>query len=62
MAHVEGGFVQVNERLAGMERRLDAHERSIALRFDQVDRRFNWLTGIVLSSWLTTFLAVILHH
>ena len=34
----------------------------IALRFDQVDRRFNWQTGILLSSWITTFLAIILHH
>jgi hypothetical protein len=76
MAHVEGGFIQVNERLAGMERRLDrvdhrfesldrrfdAHERSIALRFDQVDRRFNWLTGIVLSGWITTILTILFHR
>jgi tetrahydromethanopterin S-methyltransferase subunit G len=69
MAHVEGAFDQVNERLGSIERRLDGIDRRLdsaehltALRFDQVDRRFNWLTGIVVGTWITTILAVIFHH
>ncbi len=75
MAHVEGAFNQVNERLGNvdrridnLERRLDSFENVTALRFDQVDRRFNWLTGIVVGSWLTmmatqlTTILTILYH
>lgn len=53
MAHVEGAFNQVDRRLDGLERRFDSFEYLTALRFDQIDRRFNWLTGIVVGSWLT---------
>lgn len=42
MAHLEGAYEQSNERLASMDRRLDA-----------IDRRFNWVIGLILLSWLT---------
>lgn len=58
IAHVEGAFDQVNERLGSIERRLD----SIDVRFTHVDSRFNWLTGIVVSSWVTTILTILFHH
>jgi len=76
MARVEGALEQTNERLGsldrridGVERRLDSFEHLSALRFDQVDRRFNWLTGIVVGSWVTmmatqvtTILTIISHR
>ena len=62
IAHVEGAFEQVNERLGSIERRLDSLQQLNALRFDQVDRRFNWLTGIVVGTWATTMLTVLFHH
>jgi tetrahydromethanopterin S-methyltransferase subunit G len=69
MAHIEGGFGQLNERLGGIERRLDGIDRRLdssehltALRFDQVDRRFTGLTGIVVGTWITTILTVLFHH
>jgi tetrahydromethanopterin S-methyltransferase subunit G len=69
VARVEGGFDQVNERLGsidrrldGMDRRLDSFEHLMALRFDQVDRRFTWLTGIVVGTWITAILAILFHH
>ncbi|MBV8067901.1 MAG: hypothetical protein JO113_07980 [Candidatus Eremiobacteraeota bacterium] len=51
IAHVEGAFNQVNERLGSIERRLDG-----------IDVRFNWLTGIVVGTWITTILTILLHH
>ncbi|MGC2406745.1 MAG: hypothetical protein WA431_10110 [Candidatus Cybelea sp.] len=51
LAHVEEAFDQVNERLGNIERRLGGF-----------DHRFNWLTGIVVGTWITTMLAVIFHH
>ncbi len=62
LAHVEGAFQQVNERLNSLERRLDSFEHVMALRFDQVDRKFTWLTGIVVGTWITTMLTVLFHH
>lgn len=34
----------------------------MGLRFDQVDRRFKSLTGIVAGTWITTMLTVVFHH
>jgi tetrahydromethanopterin S-methyltransferase subunit G len=69
LAHVAGAFHHANERLNsldrrldGVDRRLDSFEHVMALRFDQVDRKFTWLTGMVLGTWITTMLAVLLHH
>lgn len=69
LANLEGAFGQVNERLSsidrrldGVDRRLDSFEHLTALRFDAVDRRFNWLTGIVVGTWATTILTILFHH
>ena len=69
MAHIEGAFGQVNERLGGLDRqldgidrRLDSFEHLTALRFDQIDRRFNWLIGVVVGTWVTTILTILFHH
>lgn len=69
IARVEGAFDQVNERLGGIERRLDGIDRRLdstehltALRFDQIDRRFTWLTGIVIGTWITTVLTILFHR
>jgi tetrahydromethanopterin S-methyltransferase subunit G len=58
IAHVEGAFDQVNERLGSIERRLDTMD----IRFNHVDSRFNWLTGIVVGTWVTTILTILFHH
>jgi tetrahydromethanopterin S-methyltransferase subunit G len=65
MAHLEGAFHQVNERLGAIERRLDTMDGrfgQIDLRFNHVDSRFNWLTGIVVGTWVTTILTILFHH
>jgi tetrahydromethanopterin S-methyltransferase subunit G len=51
IAHVEGAFDQVNERLGSIDRRLDG-----------IDTRFNWLTGIVIGTWATTILTILFHR
>jgi hypothetical protein len=69
MAHLEGAYEQTSQRLAAIDLRFDAIDR----RFDAVDRRFNaldrkiderflWTIGAVLSTWLTTILAIFFHH
>ena len=65
IAHVEGAFDQVNERLNSIDRRLEGFDRRFEgfdRRFESVDRRFNWLTGIVVATWVTTILTILFHH
>jgi tetrahydromethanopterin S-methyltransferase subunit G len=65
IAHVEGAFEQVNERLGSIERQLDAIDvrfNQVDLRFNHVDSRFNWLIGIVVGTWATTILTILFHH
>jgi tetrahydromethanopterin S-methyltransferase subunit G len=62
VARLEGAFEQVNERLGSIDRRLDSFEHLVALRFDQVDRRFTWLTGIVIGTWVTAILTILFHR
>lgn len=83
LGSLEGAYLQVADRLNGMDRRFDSVDRrfdSIDRRFDSIDRRFemvhadladlrhemtqrfNWLTGMLLTSWVTTMLAILFRH
>ncbi len=69
MAQLEGSYHQVADRLNGIDRRLDAFDRKIDARFAQVDARFGhveqqfmWVIGLIVTSWVTTILAVLLHR
>lgn len=55
LAHLEGAFDQVSERLNGLERRLDILGQTLK-------HRFNWVIGTVVGTWVTTMLAVLFHH
>ncbi len=48
---------------------LHAAEQRVAIRFDRIDRRFegverrsNWLTGIMVGTWATTLLTILFHR
>ena len=62
MAHLEGAYEQTSQRLAAIDLRFDAIDR----RFDGLDRkideRFLWTIGVVFATWLTTIIAIFLHH
>ena len=58
IAHVEGAFDQVNERLGTIDRRIDA-----------MDSRFNWVIGTIVGAWvtmiatqITTILTILFHR
>ncbi|MBV8601159.1 MAG: hypothetical protein JO359_06275 [Candidatus Eremiobacteraeota bacterium] len=66
-------FSQVADRLNGIDRRLDSLEQRSEIRFAQIDsrfgqlaaqmdQRFNWLTGIVVATWITTILTILFHR
>jgi hypothetical protein len=61
MAHLEGAYEQVSQRLDGMDRRLDGIDRrldSMEQRFDKrfvsleqkIDRHFLWVVGLIVVS------------
>lgn len=63
MAHLEGAYEQVSQRLngidlrlAGIETRIDSTRDMLLARFESlqasVDRNFIWLTGLVIVSIL----------
>lgn len=77
LAHLEGAFDQVSERLNNIDRtvaslaqRLDGRVDALAQRLDgridfltqRMDVRFNWLTGVVIATWITTILTILFHH
>jgi hypothetical protein len=51
IAHLEGAFDQINERLGNIDRRLEG-----------VDQRFNWVIGTIVATWITTILTIIFHR
>jgi len=73
MAHLEGAFVQLDKRLGDLASNIDARFGQVDRRFDSLerridglDKRFNglqWrLTALIVGTWTTTMLAVVLHH
>jgi hypothetical protein len=48
----------------GMQQMEAVRERlnSIDRRLEGLDVRFNWLIGIIVATWITTILTIILHH
>lgn len=55
-------FDQVSERLNSIDRRLEGVDHRFDLLGQRLDVRFNWLTGIVIGTWITTILAVLFYH
>ena len=69
LAHLEGAFLQVDRRLESFERAVDSRFSHIESRFNLVegrfsiiDQRFNWLIGIVVASWISTIVTILVHR
>jgi len=52
MAHLEGAYEQVSQRLNGIDQRLLGIEQRIDALRSSVDQKFLWLIGLVLVSIL----------
>ena len=65
MAHLEGAYEQISERLGGIDGRLTALDQKIDSRFDMLDRKIDtsqWrLVSLVAGTWITLMLAIFLH-
>lgn len=59
---IDRRFDTVDHRFDGMERRFDIVHADIAELRHDFGQRFNWLTGMLLTSWVTTMLTILFHH
>jgi hypothetical protein len=58
LAHLEGAFAQVADRLGIFAARFGLIDQ----RFTTLEQRITWLIGIVVGIWITTILAILFHH
>jgi tetrahydromethanopterin S-methyltransferase subunit B len=49
IAHIEGTVQQMDKRLDDFAGRLDGIDR----RLDGIEAKFNWVIGLILTSWVT---------
>jgi flagellar capping protein FliD len=54
-AQVDGRFAQVDARFAQMDGRLAALE-------GRTSQQFMWIVGLIVSTWITTVLTILLHR
>jgi hypothetical protein len=66
MAHLEGAYEQLDKRLGDLAAAIDSRFAQVDVRFDGVDRKIDslqWrMTSLIVGTWITTILAVILRH
>ena len=66
MASLEGAYLQVSDRLNGIDHRLDGFEQRIEARFEATDSkidRLQWrLTALILGSWITLIGSILFHR
>lgn len=59
MAHLEGAYEQVSQRLAGIESRLGVLDTKVDARLDGLGWR---MTALILCTWIPTMIAILLHR
>jgi hypothetical protein len=73
MAHLEGGYEQLDKRLGDLASNIDSRFAQMDSRFGQVELRldglgrrldgFQWqMTSLIVVTWITTMLAILLKH
>jgi hypothetical protein len=73
LAHLEGAFLQVDRRIESFERSVESRFNQVDSRFNHMEARFtqmesrfesrfNWLIGIVVTSWISTIVTVLFHR
>ena len=66
LAHLEGAFLQMDRRIESLERTVDARFNHFESRFTQLESRFetrfNWVIGMIVTSWISTIVTILLHR
>jgi len=66
MAHLEGAYEQLDKRLGDLTSTMDARFAQVDLRLDGLGQKVDGLqwrmTALIVATWITTILAVLLRH
>lgn len=62
ISRLEGAYEQIADRLNGLDVGIAGLRQEMNQRFSQIDQRFAWVIGLIVTSWVTTILAVLVHH
>jgi hypothetical protein len=66
MAHLEGGYEQLDKRLGDLTATVDSRFGQVERRLDSLGQKVDalqWrLTSLIVVTWITTVLAVVLRH
>lgn len=66
LAAIDLRFDGIDRRFDAIDRRFDAVVQKLELLrsslLDKIDQRFMWTIGVVLGTWLATFLAIFFHR
>jgi len=66
LAAIDLRFDGVDRRFDAIDRHFGAVDQKIELLrsslLDKIDQRFMWTIGVILSTWLATFLAIFFHR
>ena len=52
----------LRSEIAGVRGEIGDLRSEISARFGQIDQKFMWVIGIIVTSWTTTMLALLFHH
>lgn len=53
---------EFRSEFVGLRGELAALREGVDRRFENVDRKFMWLAGIVVGTWITTILTILFHR
>jgi hypothetical protein len=66
IARLEGAYEQIDKRLGDLTATVNGRFAQVDARLDGLDRKVDGLqwrmTSLIIGTWITTILAVLLHH
>jgi hypothetical protein len=66
MVHLEGAYEQIDKRLGDLTATVNGRFAQVDARLDGLDRKVDGLqwrmTSLIVGTWITTILAVLLHR
>ena len=59
MARVEGILSQIDKRFDSLERSVESRFDLLERRIDALDKKFYWLIGVIVATWIITILTIL---
>ena len=59
ISRLEGIIEAILERLTSIDNRINALDNRITALESRIEARFNWMFGLIVTTWITTMIALI---